>query len=144
MPINIPASLRQLVYQRAAGCCEYCRVHQDDVPESHEIDHIVARRHGGQTISENLALACLQCNRSKAADLTGIDSETRSLASLFNPRTQTWHDHFESSGAQILGRTPTGRVTVALLRFNTPVRVDNRRLLIEKKRYPPQQNLPPK
>jgi len=36
-----------------------------------------------------------------------------------------------------VGLTPTGRATAALLKFNLSIRVDNRRLLMDKKRYPP-------
>ena len=38
---------------------------------------------------------------------------------LFNPRQQKWHDHFAVNGARIVGLTPTGRVTIALLQLNT-------------------------
>ncbi|MDE3091344.1 MAG: HNH endonuclease, partial [Chloroflexota bacterium] len=118
MPPNLPSSLRQWVIERAAGCCEYCLIHQDDVPQQHEIDHLIARKHGGQTVVENLVLACLPCNRYKGTDLTAIDPETLNVAPLFNPRAQIWDDHFSLIGARILGLTPTGRATVALLRFN--------------------------
>lgn len=137
MPLIIPHSLRQLAIERAAYCCEYCLIHQDDVPEPHEIDHLIARKHSGQTVAENLALACLPCNRYKGADLTAIDPETQTLAPLFNPRVQVWTDRFALVSTRIVGLTQTGRATVALLRFNLLVRLDNRRLLIEKGRYPP-------
>jgi 5-methylcytosine-specific restriction endonuclease McrA len=55
----ISTNLRQLVYKRAMGRCEYCLMHQDVSPYTHEIDHLIARKHGGQTVAENLALACL-------------------------------------------------------------------------------------
>ncbi len=61
----IPAHLRQLVHQRAKGHCEYCLIHENMTPFSHEIDHLIARKHGGQTVAENLALSCLSCNRRK-------------------------------------------------------------------------------
>jgi hypothetical protein len=137
MPHTISDSLRQSVIQRAARCCEFCLICQDDVPQQHEIDHLIARKHGGQTIAENLALTCFPCNRYKGADLTAIDPDTHQVAPLFNPRVQMWNDHFTLVGAKIIGRTPVGRATAALLRFNLPVRVDHRRLLIQKSRYPP-------
>ena len=61
---HIPESVRQLVTERANGRCEYCHLHQDDTPLTHPIDHIIALKHGGLTIAENLALACLECNLS--------------------------------------------------------------------------------
>ncbi len=137
MSVHIPSALRQQVIDRATHCCEYCLIHEDDVPESHGIDHLIARKHGGQIIAENLALACLPCNRYKGSDLTTIDPETRDMVPLFNPRVQVWTEHFRLVGARIVGLTPTGRATETLLRFNLPVRLDNRRLLIEKGLYPP-------
>ena len=59
----IPAELRRLVIERASGHCEYCRIHQDVSIYSHEVDHIIALKHGGQTRADNLALSCLSCNR---------------------------------------------------------------------------------
>jgi len=133
----ITYSLRQYVIERAARCCEFCLISQDDVPQQHEIDHLLARKHGGQSVAENLALTCFPCNRYKGADITAIDPDTQNIVPLFNPRVQVWSDHFALVGAKIVGRTPIGRATVALLRFNLPVRVDHRRLLIQKGRYPP-------
>ena len=40
------------------------------------------------------------------------------LRRLFDPRTQDWHEHFELRKAVILGRTLTGRATVAVLGMN--------------------------
>ena len=137
MPLALPANMRQQVMERAGYCCEYCLVHQADTPDTHEMDHLVARKHGGQSVAENLALACLRCNRHKGADLTAIDPETQIIVPLFNPRVQFWPDHFALAGARIMGLTPTGRATVTLLKFNVAVRVDSRRLLQEKDHYPP-------
>jgi 5-methylcytosine-specific restriction endonuclease McrA len=53
----ISFSLRQLVIEPAQGRCEYCLIHQDFSIYTHEIDHIIAVKHGGQTLSENLALS---------------------------------------------------------------------------------------
>ena len=138
MTTALPAALRRLVAKRARDCCEFCLIHQDDVAQQHEIDHLVARKHGGQTVAENLALTCLPCNRHKGSDQTAIDPETQTLVPLFNPRVQAWADHFMLVDARIVGLTPMGRATVSLLRLNLSMRVDIRRLLIEKERYPPQ------
>ncbi|HMN29425.1 MAG TPA: hypothetical protein PKE45_14845 [Caldilineaceae bacterium] len=42
------------------------------------------------------------------------------IVSLFHPRTQNWFVHFQWSddGLRILGQTPTGRATVALLHLD--------------------------
>ncbi|MCL4267437.1 MAG: HNH endonuclease [Anaerolineae bacterium] len=132
----IPAELRQFVQERAAGRCEYCRIHQDTSTYNHEIDHIVARKHGGQSIAENLALACLPCNRRKGSDLTTIDPVTGIVVPLFNPRVQRWEDHFVLSGAVINGLTPIGRGTVFLLALNMADRLARRTTLVLEGLYP--------
>lgn len=63
--LHIPLSLRRLVTTRTGGRCEYCLLHQDDTPFTHQIDHFIPIKHGGQNVSENLVLACLDCNRYK-------------------------------------------------------------------------------
>jgi HNH endonuclease len=52
----IPASLRRLVVERAQNCCEYCLIPQEIVLATHQVDHIIAEKHCGETVSENLAL----------------------------------------------------------------------------------------
>jgi hypothetical protein len=133
---HIPAKLRRLVINRAGGRCEYCLIHQDDRPETHPIDHVIALKHGGRTVKENLALACVICNGAKGSDLATIDPLSGEIVPLFNPRTQSWGDHFELSRAQIIGRTAIGRATVALLRLNDDERLGYRQNLIDAERYP--------
>ncbi|MCL4805989.1 MAG: HNH endonuclease [Anaerolineae bacterium] len=133
----IPSSLRELVFDRAAGQCEYCGVHQRDQSIRHTIDHIVPLAHGGETSEQNLALACMHCNRAKGSNLTSLDPSTRRIASLFNPRRQRWNTHFTLEGAVIVGRTPTGRATVKLLRVNDPKRLEERLQLQAIGHYPP-------
>ena len=95
MTTYIPASLRQLVSQRASGSCEYCLIHQTFSMYSHEVDHVIALKHGGESTEDNLVIACLPCNRHKGSDLTSIDPLTGSITPLFNPRTQIWLEHFQ-------------------------------------------------
>lgn len=134
---HIPNKLRRLVIVRARECCEYCLIHQDDRPETHPIDHVIALRHGGLTEAENLALACAICNNLKGTDLSAIDPLSKMIVPLFNPRTQAWSDHFEiADAAEIIGRTATGRATVALLQLNNHERLSYRRNLAEDGRYP--------
>ena len=42
------------------------------------------------------------------------------MVGLFNPRGQTWSDHFvwDSNRVRLVGRTPSGRATEALLDLN--------------------------
>jgi len=132
----IPATLRHLVRERAGGRCEYCRVHEDDALLPHQPDHVIAEQHGGETAAENLALACVHCNRRKGPNIASLDPASGQLTSLFNPRTQVWEDHFSLDGAFLLPLTPAGRVTVWLLDLNHPDRLQVRRALIEIGRYP--------
>ena len=53
------AALEGLIWQRSEGCCEYCRLPQSSSPLPHEIDHIIAIKHGGSTAAKNLALSCV-------------------------------------------------------------------------------------
>lgn len=132
----IPSAIREQVVERAQGKCEYCLIHQDFSIYTHEIDHIIAQKHGGKTILENLALSCLSCNRHKGSDLTSIDPMTGEIIPLFNPRTKDWNEHFKLENGYIIGITPTGRTTVFLLAINTPNRVFNRQALIAQNLYP--------
>ena len=133
---SIFPALRRLVTERADGRCEYCLIHQDVSPYAQEVDHLIALKHGGQTIAENLALACLPCNRRKGTDLTAFDPVTGEIVPLFNPRVQVWSSHFILEDARIIGLTSTGRATVALLTLNAPIRLIERHALIAQGHYP--------
>ena len=127
----VPSSLRQQVYERARGCCEYCRIPETAVFAPHEIDHIIAQKHGGPTEADNLALSCSLCNKRKGSDLASLDPETGELIPLFHPRKDRWSDHFRLDEARFEPLTAKGRVTVRLLQLNHPNRVRERALLIE-------------
>ena len=94
-----------------------------------EVEHILPRSQGGATSSENLALACRACNIHKSDTEFALDSITQSECRLFNPRIDNWADHFEvnTETLEIVGKTPTGRVTVQVLRMNRPMHVTARR-----------------
>jgi 5-methylcytosine-specific restriction endonuclease McrA len=90
----ISAELRRLVVVRAERLCEYCLIHEDDTFFGCEIDHIVSEKHGGLTVAENLAYACLACNRHKGTDLGSVWEPSDSLIRFFNPRLDVWSGHF--------------------------------------------------
>jgi len=73
----IKAALRKQIYQRAKGCCEYCLIPDIAAFAPHEVDHVIAEKHGGLTKVDNLALSCALCNKHKGSDLTSIDPETQ-------------------------------------------------------------------
>ena len=113
------------VRQRALYRCEYCLLPQVAFPLPFQIDHVLAEKHGGQTVESNLALACAHCNAHKGSNIAGFDEVTRQVVRLFHPRMDVWEEHFRIGGALIQGRTAVGRVTVAVLAMN-----DADRLLI--------------
>ena len=133
---RISASLRREVRERARERCEYCLVAESQVFFPHEPDHLIARKHGGKTLSENLALACFDCNRFRGSNIASIDGVTQELVGLFNPRTQRWSEHFRLQGGRILPLTATGRVTEQILRLNLSVRVEVRERLAAMGKYP--------
>jgi hypothetical protein len=125
----ISAPLRRQVEERARFCCEYCLLPAKIAFFSHEIDHVIAEKHGGRTELENLAFTCWRCNRYKGTDLGSFDPLTGEFSFLFNPRSQEWSEHFCCEEFHIIGLTPIGRTTVKLLRLNNEERLAERRRL---------------
>ena len=124
--------IRQLVWQRAAGRCEYCRLKQEhEVAQRFHVEHIIALQHRGESAMENLALSCAKCNAYKGPNLTSRDPDTGKVEELFHPRNHRWEDHFCMNGPRILGLTTTGRTTVWLLQMNSARRLALRQMLIE-------------
>ena len=133
---SISSALRQLVSERAQGKCEYCLLHQDFSIYSHEVDHIIALKHGGGTTADNLAYSCLSCNRHKGSDFATLDLSGGDIIPLFNPRHQVWVEHFVLNNARIESLTIIGQGTAQLLRFNNPQRILQRQVLIAQGIYP--------
>lgn len=125
---RVPAELRRLVRDRANGRCEYCLLPEADSLSAHQVDHVLSRKHEGETSADNLALACACCNKRKGSDLSSVDPETRALTPLFNPRQDRWEEHFRVVGVRIAPLSAVGRVTVRLLGLNHPARVLEREL----------------
>lgn len=127
---RVPAALRRAVHERAGGACEYCLVPEALAFAVHEVDHVVAQKHGGGTDAGNLALSCTLCNKHKGSDLASIDPETGDLTPLYHPRRERWSEHFRIEEAKLIPLTATARVTVRLLQLNHRDRVVERELLI--------------
>jgi 5-methylcytosine-specific restriction endonuclease McrA len=85
MSSYVPATLRRSVALRAGGICEYCLIPCADTFFGCSMEHIIAEKHGGKTVAENLAIACLLCNRFKGSDISSISSLGK-LCRLYNPR----------------------------------------------------------
>ena len=135
---RVSQALRKPVIERARWRCEYCQTQQIVVIEM-EIDHIVPASAGGASTLDNLCLSCVSCNAAKSAHQTGTDPETGQNVPLFNPRRDTWADHFAWSDdfSILLGLTSTGRATVERLQINDPERVRSRRRWVEVGLHPP-------
>ena len=122
----VPSALRRLVIEHASQSCEYCLLPDALSFYPHEVDHVIALKHQGQTVVENLAYACWRCNQFKGSDLGSFDPETGDFCFLFNPREQSWSERFTLSEGQIIGRSPEGRTTASLLKLNVNERIQER------------------
>jgi hypothetical protein len=111
-------TLEAEVRRRANGRCEYCLLPETAAELPFHLDHIIAQKHGGQTQADNLAWACFSCNLRKGPNIAGLDPQTGELTHLFNPRVDTWSEHFIWDGVWLRGKTPIGRATVAVLDIN--------------------------
>jgi hypothetical protein len=85
---------------------------------------------------DNLAYACMICNRLKGSDLGSISQGTGELVRFFNPRIDRWEDNFELNGAYIKTLTEIGEVTARIFDFSGEERVLEREELISLGRYP--------
>ena len=128
--------LERQVRARAGEICEYCRIPAWLYVQPFHIDHIIARKHGGKTVLENLAFCCLDCNAHKGTNIAGLDPFTGALSRLFHPRSDRWEEHFAWYGAQLVGLTPIGRATVTVLEINRPICVRARVVLIKEGVFP--------
>jgi hypothetical protein len=119
--------------------CEYCLIHEEDTFFGCEVDHIISQKHGGPTREDNLAYACLFCNRNKGSDIASLSPRSGALIRLFNPRTDRWSDHFRldrNDGITIAGISAIGEATVRVLGLNQIERLLERQALRAAGRYP--------
>lgn len=116
--MSIPANLRRETISRAGNRCEYCRLSQKGQEATFHVDHVFPVASGGETILENLALACVSCSLRKGARLSSSDPVTEKAVLLFHPRRDMWRGHFAWRGNRVLGISPKGRASVHLLKMN--------------------------
>lgn len=136
----IGRQLHEAVRRRAAGLCEYCGYPEHACYATFHCDHCVPHSASGATVLANLAWACPTCNAAKAHRTLALDPLARKLAPLFNPRQQSWDDHFPWSPdwLHIVGKTPTGRATVECVRMNRTAARRIRLLLVTLGLHPAQ------
>jgi HNH endonuclease len=113
----ISAAIERRVRAIAGNRCGYCLSPQHLVMARLEMEHIIPLAKGGSNAEATLWVACPICNRHKSDKTTAVDPEAGAVVPLFNPRTQTWSDHFRWSdeGIRIVGRTAIGRATIIAL-----------------------------
>lgn len=135
----ISESTQNQVRQRAKFLCEYCHASEQWQYVSFTVDHVIPLTKGGANSIDNLALACFHCNRQKSDKLKAFDEQSLSEVPLFNPRTDSWREHFiwSTDTLLIIGLIPTGRATVAALAFNRARIINIRAADREIGRHPP-------
>ncbi len=134
--VRVDSAIQEQVRTRAGDRCEYCRLPQAVHPLTFHVEHIIARQHRGETVPDNLAWACWQCNSYKGPNIAGLDPDTGQLTALFHPRRQIWSEHFRWNGPWLIGLTPEGRTTVEILQINHPDYIRLRDSLIREGVFP--------
>jgi 5-methylcytosine-specific restriction endonuclease McrA len=135
----VPRALRERVAVQARYRCGYCLTAEAVVGMPMELDHLIPESLGGLTEEENLWLACSLCNDSRNNRIVGLDVVTGALVRLFDPRRHSWSEHFSLTpeGDRIVGQTPVGRATVAMLNLNRPLLVKARQAWVAVGWHPP-------
>jgi hypothetical protein len=111
--------MRETVFERDGGRCQYCQLAQLGHGAMFHIDHIFPRSKSGPTALDNLALQCPNCSLHKADKTTAVDPDTGQMVSLFHPLQQAWNEHFRlHESGECMGLTPVGRATAAALQMN--------------------------
>ena len=131
----INPDVRQFVAERAEYLCEYCLIHEDDTYFGCQIEHIISLKHGGTSDADNLAYACVLCNRHKGSDVGSVLNDEE-FVRFYHPRRDRWAEHFRLDGYILQPLTSIGEATAKILRFNTDERLLERESLIDLGRYP--------
>lgn len=136
---KISRDLDSKIRQQAKNRCGYCLNPQELMPFKLEIEHLYPQALGGESVEENLWLACRECNAHKATKTKARDRLTGKTVKIFNPRKQNWHEHFEFSQdfSEILGKTACGRATVDALQMNNIYQTTARLAWTETSKFPP-------
>ena len=140
MSAYVPAELRRQIRVRFAHCCAYCHTAESLTVTVLEIEHMIPRSVGGETVFENLCLACPTCNRQKAYRQNAIAPLLGQTVPLFHPQQQQWENHFawNEDATEIIGLTATGQATIEALRMNRPPLIRLRRMWVKMGEHPPQ------
>lgn len=139
MSIYVPVELRKQIRRQFANRCAYCQTAEDLTPVTFEIEHIEPSSQGGETVLENLCLACPTCNRLKSDRTLAAGSRTSEPVRLFHPQSDNWSDHFRwnDDATELIGLTDIGTATINLLRINRPQYIRVRRMWVTMNEHPP-------
>jgi len=130
----VSEALRKLVTERAFSRCEYCKIHAENSFFTFHIEHIISLKHGGKTVSDNLAFSCPICNLNKGTDIATFIEDIKEVIRFFNPRNDNWDEHFEiEESGFIFHKTPIGASTIKILNLNHPDSIIERREMVRLK-----------
>ncbi len=134
----ISKALKRQVIVAAKNRCGYCLVSQDLIPIRLTIEHIIPRSAGGSSEEKNLWLSCSTCNSHKGSQVQATDPRSGKRVALFNPRRQSWSQHFRWSedGLRIIGKTVTGRATAEALQLNHELALNARSFWMHVGKHP--------
>ncbi|MFN6536555.1 MAG: HNH endonuclease [Nostoc sp. EkiNYC01] len=139
MSVYIDIELQRKIRNSFSDCCAYCRTAETLTVTNFEFEHIIPLSAGGETVFENLCLACPSCNRYKGTRQTAIDPNTQDEVKLFNPQQQLWTDNFTWSedATEIVGLTSIGRATIYALKMNRLQLTRVRKMWVKMGEHPP-------
>lgn len=137
--MNVSASIRAKIEERAEKLCEYCRSPLEFSPDPFSVEHIFPISKGGTDDLENLALVCQGCNGYKSTKTEAFDVMSQMTVQFYNPRQDLWNEHFVWSEdfTEIIGKTAKGRVTIIVLKLNRQRVMNLRRILVLGGEHPP-------
>jgi HNH endonuclease len=137
--VYVPVELRKQVRLKFADRCAYCQTTEHLTPVTFEIEHIVPLSHGGETVLENLCLACPTCNRLKSDRTLAAVASSGQQSRLFHPHRDHWAEHFcwSDDATELIGLTEIGNATLSLLQINRPQYVRIRRMWVAMNEHPP-------
>jgi hypothetical protein len=118
--VGLSSHIEPFLLAQAEHRCEYCHFPIAFTELPFEVDHIIAKKHGGGDEAGNLAVSCFYCNSYKGPNIAGIDPETSEIVRLFHPRHDVWALHFQWDYTKLIGLTASGRATIQVLCMNHP------------------------
>jgi len=138
--MSINSELREQLEKRDKKRCLYCLTTEENCGLKMHVDHIIPVSVGGDTILENLCLACFSCNVHKGAKQVWNDPLNQEIVPLFHPLHQNWNEHFcwDETKSKITALSSCGRATIEVLKMNNPTVVNARKRWVSAGWHPPE------